>query len=76
MVLYLLRTSLILGPYAVQSYLVMKYGSLPTTRSESDKHIEVIVAMMQKVEITDSGDTMYLEGDRLDRFEVNLRNDN
>ena len=30
---------------------------------------------MQKVEITDPGDTMYLEGDKVDRFEVNTRND-
>ena len=42
----------------------------------NDKHIEVIVStMMQKVEITDPGDTMYLEGDKVDRFEVNTQND-
>jgi DNA-directed RNA polymerase subunit beta' len=42
----------------------------------NDKHIEVIVStMMQKVEITDPGDTMFLEGDKVDRFEVNTRND-
>jgi DNA-directed RNA polymerase subunit beta' len=31
--------------------------------------------MMQKVEITDPGDIMYLEGDKVDRFEVNQQND-
>jgi DNA-directed RNA polymerase subunit beta' len=31
--------------------------------------------MMQKVEVTDSGDTMYLEGDKVDRFELNNTND-
>src|SRR5690625_5289323 len=42
----------------------------------NDKHIEVIVrTMMQKVEVTDSGDTMFLEGDRVDRFELNSIND-
>jgi DNA-directed RNA polymerase subunit beta' len=42
----------------------------------NDKHIEIIVrTMMQKVEITDPGDTMFLEGDKIDRFEVNRTND-
>lgn len=68
----------ILGPYAVQSYLVNEIQEVYRLQGVkiNDKHIEVIVStMMQKVEITDSGDTMYLEGDKLDRFEVNLRND-
>jgi DNA-directed RNA polymerase subunit beta' len=42
----------------------------------NDKHIETIVrTMMQKVEVTDPGDTMYLEGDKVDRFELNNKND-
>ncbi|HLR24668.1 MAG TPA: hypothetical protein VK112_02290, partial [Fodinibius sp.] len=42
----------------------------------NDKHIETIVrTMMQKVEVTDCGDTMFLEGDKVDRFELNNRND-
>jgi DNA-directed RNA polymerase subunit beta' len=68
----------ILGPYAVQSYLVNEIQEVYRLQGVkiNDKHIEVIVStMMQKVEITDSGDTMYLEGDKVDRFEVNLRND-
>ena len=68
----------ILGPYAVQSYLVNEIQEVYRLQGVkiNDKHIEVIVStMMQKVEITDPGDTMFLEGDKVDRFEVNSRND-
>ncbi|MEX2363858.1 MAG: DNA-directed RNA polymerase subunit beta', partial [Balneolaceae bacterium] len=68
----------ILGPFAVQSYLVNEIQEVYRLQGVkiNDKHIEVIVrTMMQKVEITDPGDTMFLEGDKVDRFEVNLRND-
>ncbi|MFA9442099.1 MAG: DNA-directed RNA polymerase subunit beta', partial [Hyphomicrobium sp.] len=41
----------------------------------NDKHIEVIVRqMLQKVEVTDVGDTDMLKGDQLDRVEFNERN--
>ena len=41
----------------------------------SDKHIEVIVRqMMQKVEIIDPGNTGYLSGDRINRFEFQNSN--
>jgi DNA-directed RNA polymerase subunit beta' len=68
----------ILGPYAVQSYLVNEIQEVYRLQGVkiNDKHIEVIVrTMMQKVEVTDPGDTMYLEGDKVDRFELNNRND-
>ncbi len=68
----------ILGPYAVQSYLVNEIQEVYRLQGVkiNDKHIEVIVStMMQKVEITDPGDTMFLEGDKEDRFEVNRKND-
>jgi len=68
----------ILGPFAVQSYLVNEIQEVYRLQGVkiNDKHIEVIVrTMMQKVEITDSGDTTYLEGDKVDRFELNKRND-
>ncbi len=68
----------ILGPYAVQSYLVNEIQEVYRLQGVriNDKHIEVIVrTMMQKVEITDPGDTMFLEGDKVDRFEVNNKND-
>jgi DNA-directed RNA polymerase subunit beta' len=42
----------------------------------NDKHIEVIVRqMMKKVEIVDAGDTRFLEGDTVDKFEFNEEND-
>jgi DNA-directed RNA polymerase subunit beta' len=68
----------ILGPFAVQSYLVNEIQEVYRLQGVkiNDKHIEVIVrTMMQKVEVTDPGDTMYLEGDKVDRFELNQRND-
>ncbi len=68
----------ILGPFAVQSYLVNEIQEVYRLQGVkiNDKHIEAIVrTMMQKVEVTDPGDTMYLEGDKVDRFELNNRND-
>jgi DNA-directed RNA polymerase subunit beta' len=42
----------------------------------NDKHIECIVSqMMQKVEIIDSGDTTFLPGEYVDRFEFREVND-
>ncbi len=69
----------ILGPYAVQSYMVNEIQEVYRLQGVkiNDKHIETIVrTMMQKVEITEPGDTNYLEGDKVDRFEVNRTNDN
>ena len=66
------------GPQAVQSYLVNEIQEVYRLQGVkiNDKHIETIVrTMMQKVEITDPGDTMFLEGDKVDRFEVNHKND-
>ena len=68
----------ILGPYAVQSYLVNEIQEVYRLQGVqiNDKHIETIVrTMMQKVEVTDSGDTRFLEGDRVDRFKLNDTND-
>jgi len=68
----------ILGPFAVQSYLVNEIQEVYRLQGVkiNDKHIEVIVrTMMQKVEVTDPGDTMFLEGDKVDRFELNNVND-
>ncbi len=42
----------------------------------NDKHIEVIVRqMLQKVEITDSGDTSFLNGEQVDRLDFADEND-
>ncbi len=44
--------------------------------SINDKHIEVIVRqMLQKVEITDGGDTEILAGDQVDRLEFDAENE-
>jgi DNA-directed RNA polymerase subunit beta' len=44
--------------------------------SINDKHIEVIVRqMLQKVEITDGGDTEILTGDQVDRLEFDAENE-
>ena len=66
------------GPFAVQSYLVN--GVQEVYRSQgisiNDKHIEVIVRqMMRRVEIVDPGDTIFLEGEAVDRHEFNEQND-
>ncbi|QXX74088.1 DNA-directed RNA polymerase subunit beta' [Methylovirgula sp. HY1] len=44
--------------------------------SINDKHIEVIVRqMLQKVDITDPGDTDYLSGEQVDRMELDAMNE-
>jgi DNA-directed RNA polymerase subunit beta' len=58
------------GPFAVQTYLVN--GVQEVYRSQgiaiNDKHIEVIVRqMMRRVQIEDSGDTHFLEGEAVDK---------
>jgi DNA-directed RNA polymerase subunit beta' len=68
----------ILGPFAVQSYLVNEIQEVYRLQGVqiNDKHIEVIVrTMMQKVQVTDSGDTGFLENDKVDRFELSRKND-
>jgi DNA-directed RNA polymerase subunit beta' len=41
----------------------------------NDKHIEVIVRqMLQKVEVTDPGDTTFLVGEQIDRIEFDIVN--
>ena len=66
------------GPYAVQSYLVN--GVQEVYRSQgitiNDKHIEVIVRqMMRRVQILDPGDTSFLEGEAVERYEFFREND-
>jgi len=69
----------ILGPKAVQEYLVNEVQEVYRLQGVTinDKHIEVIVRqMMQKVRITDPGDTTLLEDDLIDRFVLEELNDN
>ena len=59
----------VLGPMKVQEYLVEEIQDVYRFQGVriNDKHIETIVRqMMQKVRITDPGDTQYLEGDLVD----------
>jgi DNA-directed RNA polymerase subunit beta' len=61
------------GPDAVQSYLVDEIQRVYRGQGVSvhDKHIEVIVRQMLKyVEILDSGDSELLEGQVVERFDV------
>jgi DNA-directed RNA polymerase subunit beta' len=61
----------IMGPNKVQEYLVNEIQEVYRLQGVriNDKHIEVIVRqMLQKVRIDDPGDTMYLEGDQIDKI--------
>ncbi len=66
------------GPGAVQYYLVN--GVQEVYRSQgitiNDKHIEVIVRqMMRRVQIEDPGDTHFLEGEAVEKYEFLEQND-
>jgi len=66
------------GPFAVQSYLVN--GVQEVYRSQgitiNNKHIEVIVRqMMRRVQIEDPGDTSFLEGEAVEKYEFLEQND-
>jgi len=69
----------IMGPNKVQEYLVNEIQEVYRLQGVriNDKHIEVIVRqMLQKVKVEDPGDTMFLEGDQVDKvkfFEENER---
>jgi DNA-directed RNA polymerase subunit beta' len=66
------------GPFAVQSYLVN--GVQEVYRSQgitiNNKHIEVIVRqMMRRVQIEDAGDTHFLEGEAVEKYDFLETND-
>ena len=66
------------GPFAVQYYLVN--GVQEVYRSQgitiNDKHIEVIVRqMMRRVQIEDAGDTTFLEGEAVEKYDFLAQND-
>lgn len=66
------------GPRAVQEYLVNEIQEVYRLQGVAinDKHIEVIVRqMMQKVRVTDPGDTSLLEANRIERFSLEELND-
>ena len=69
---------MIKGPFAVQTYLVN--GVQEVYRSQgitlNNKHIEVIVRqMMRRVLIEDSGDTTFLEGEAIEKWEFAEQNE-
>jgi DNA-directed RNA polymerase subunit beta' len=62
----------VLGVEALASYLIKEIQEVYRLQGVriNDKHIEVIVRqMLQKVEITDPGDTTFLVGEQVDRIE-------
>jgi DNA-directed RNA polymerase subunit beta' len=66
------------GPFAVQGYLVN--GIQEVYRSQgitiNNKHIEVIVRqMMRRVQIEDPGDTIFLEGEAVEKYDFLEQND-
>ena len=66
------------GPTAVQEYLVNEIQEVYRLQGVkiNDKHFEVIVRqMMRKVEITDAGDTRFLEGTNVDKAEFLMENE-
>ncbi|HEY7808316.1 MAG TPA: DNA-directed RNA polymerase subunit beta', partial [Croceibacterium sp.] len=67
----------VLGVEALAEYLVNEIQEVYRLQGVkiNDKHIEVIVRqMLQKVEITDGGDTTLLPGEQLDRTEMDELN--
>ncbi|MEL6649790.1 MAG: DNA-directed RNA polymerase subunit beta' [Bacteroidota bacterium] len=66
------------GPSAVQAYIVNEIQEVYRMQGVpiNDKHIEVIVRqMMQKVEIIDPGDTIFLEKEIVNRSDFQQEND-
>jgi DNA-directed RNA polymerase subunit beta' len=69
---------LIKGPRAVQEYLLNEVQEVYRLQGVriSDKHIGVIVRqMLQKVRVTDPGDTDFLEGETVDKLSFRDQNE-
>ena len=67
----------VLGVEALSDYLVNEIQDVYRLQGVkiNDKHIEVIVRqMLQKVEITEPGDTTFLTGEQVDRVEFDYEN--
>jgi DNA-directed RNA polymerase subunit beta' len=66
-----------MGVEALATYLINEIQEVYRLQGVkiNDKHIEVIVRqMLQKVEITESGDSTFLVGEQIDRQEMNEAN--
>ncbi|MBI1273034.1 MAG: DNA-directed RNA polymerase subunit beta' [Alphaproteobacteria bacterium] len=67
-----------LGVEALANYLINEIQEVYRLQGVkiNDKHIEVIVRqMLQKVEITDAGETTFLSGEQVDRYEFEQVNE-
>jgi DNA-directed RNA polymerase subunit beta' len=67
----------VMGVEALADYLINEVQDVYRLQGVqiSDKHIEVIVRqMLQKVEVTDSGDTTFLVGEQVDNLEIETTN--
>ena len=67
------------GPTAVQQYILNGIQEVYRLQGVkiNDKHIEIIIRqMMQKVEIIEPGDTIFLEGEAVQKWEFLSENDN
>jgi DNA-directed RNA polymerase subunit beta' len=68
----------ILGPDTVQRYLVGQIQQIYRLQGVeiNDRHIEIIVRqMLRKVRVTESGDSDFLVGDRVDRIRFKMVNE-
>jgi len=68
----------VLGLEALAHYMISEIQQVYRLQGvrRDNKHLEVILKqMLQKVEITDPGDTMYLVGESIDKLEVDREND-
>ncbi len=68
----------ILGVEALADYLVKEVQDVYRLQGVkiNDKHIEVIVRqMLQKIEVTDHGDTTFLNGEQVNRLDFKLANE-
>ncbi len=66
------------GPFAVQTYLVNNVQEVYRSQgiTINNKHIEVIVRqMMRRVIIEDAGDTTFLEGEAIEKYDFVEQND-
>jgi len=68
----------VLGIEALANYLIKEIQDVYRLQGVkiNDKHIEVIVRqMLQKMEVTDPGDTIYLVGEQIDRLDFQAENE-
>jgi len=68
----------ILGVEALANYLINEVQDVYRLQGVklNDKHIEVVVRqMMQKVEVTEAGDTTFIVGEQVDRLEFESENE-